>query len=136
MRPAICKFVVFHEQRVGFRYSRGFYRGCFVFGIGIFCGFNQFAVTVDKVPQAGAGTVVKVFFPKLCHARQIAALYVFHSGGAIYQPGDGGGITQVGGEFGVGVLQEIPLARESAYLGGERWKIDEIFIPHLTVGTG
>ncbi|HEY8568632.1 hypothetical protein [Microbulbifer sp.] len=58
---------------------------------------------------------MEVFFPEFGHTRQIAALDRFHSSGAVHQPGDGGGVAQVGGEFGVGVLQEVSLAGEPAY---------------------
>ncbi|WOX05218.1 hypothetical protein [Microbulbifer pacificus] len=79
---------------------------------------------------------MEVFFPELGHTRQVAALDCFHPGGAVYQPGDGGGVAQVGGEFGVGVLQEVALAGQSAYFRGERGEIDQVFIPYLSVGAG
>ncbi|AQQ68334.1 hypothetical protein Mag101_12330 [Microbulbifer agarilyticus] len=77
--------------------------------------------------------MVKVFFPQFGHARQIGRLHTFDTGRAVYQPRNGGGIAQVGGEFRVGVLQKVALAGEAAHLGGERRKVDQVFVPDLAV---
>jgi len=77
--------------------------------------------------------VVEVLVPD---ARHIAhgGVDLAHSGGAVNQPGDGGGVAQVGGQLAVGVVEEVPLAGEAAHLGGERRVIDQVLIPDLPVG--
>ncbi|MBN8432248.1 hypothetical protein JF535_15475 [Microbulbifer salipaludis] len=77
-----------------------------------------------------------MFFPQLCHLRQVVALHFFDTGRAINEPGDGGGVAQVGGEFDVGVLEKIPLAGKAPYFGGERREVDQVFIPDLPVCGG
>ncbi|WP_231757933.1 hypothetical protein [Microbulbifer elongatus] len=80
--------------------------------------------------------MMEVFFPQLGHFRQVVAFNLFHTGSAVNEPGDGGGVAQIGGQFGVGVLQEVALAGEAADFGCERGEVDQVFIPDLPVGTG
>lgn len=75
--------------------------------------------------------MVEVLVPQSRHSAYVVFRHSFGTGGAVDQPGDGGGVAQVGGQFAVRVVEKLPLAGEAAHLGGQRRVVDQVLIPDL-----
>ncbi|WP_234995020.1 hypothetical protein [Microbulbifer donghaiensis] len=71
--------------------------------------------------------------PQPRHGGDVGFFDLVHPGRAIDQPGDRGGVAQIGGQLAVGVIEEVPLAGEAAYLGGQGGVVDQILVPDILV---
>ncbi|MCH9691723.1 MAG: hypothetical protein K0U59_06620 [Gammaproteobacteria bacterium] len=86
-----------------------------------------------KVFNVRTGAPMKVLIPQLSQGGDIIGCNFIDPGGAIDQPSDGSGITQIGGQLGVGMVQKVPLACQTTDFRGQRRLINQIDIPNLPV---
>ncbi|WP_237060004.1 hypothetical protein [Microbulbifer sediminum] len=91
---------------------------------------------MHKVTGAGRRAMVEMPVPQFRHGAYICLIDPVDPGGTVDQPGDRGGVAKVGGELAVGVVEEIPLAGQSPYLGGQGRVVDQESVPDFPVGVG